>query len=214
MPRNAVEPNPESNPGLSDRRRQANDIRNRTRSCRGFEPGLHHTHMRIQCRVPAHILTTMLGVVSVLNDHHVEELSEGVHYHVVDSISMSCALNFGVDMHSLVQVERIEDSIAMALGTIVKKMACICGLTLLQCTDTDLHDLVVERVGVLVLSSFEVLPDGLPHFVPHQCTNMAVNICRVILVELDTHIKIRPLRIGYARWECTLLTELGLLWTL
>ena len=34
----AVGPNPDSNPGLSDRRRQANDIRDRTRSRRGIEP--------------------------------------------------------------------------------------------------------------------------------------------------------------------------------
>ena len=34
----AVGLNPESNPGLSDRRRQANDVRNRTRSRRGIEP--------------------------------------------------------------------------------------------------------------------------------------------------------------------------------
>ena len=42
----AVGPNPESNPGLSDRRRQANDIRDRTRSCRGFEPGLREAGSR------------------------------------------------------------------------------------------------------------------------------------------------------------------------
>ena len=153
----------------------------------------------------------MLGVVSVLNDHHVEELGEGVHYHVVDSIGMSCALDLGVDVHSLVQIERIEDSIAITLGTIVKKMACILGLTLLQHADVDLYDLVVERVGILILSSFEVLLDGLPHFAPHQHMNVAVDICGVILDELDTHIEVWPLRIGYAKWELSLLAELGLL---
>ena len=48
--------------------------------------------MRIRLRAPALILTTVLGVVSVLDDHHVEELGEGVHYHAVNSIGMSCAL--------------------------------------------------------------------------------------------------------------------------
>ena len=41
-----VELNPESNPGLSDRRRQANDIRDRTRSCGGFEPGVREAGSR------------------------------------------------------------------------------------------------------------------------------------------------------------------------
>ena len=63
----------------------------------------------------------MLGVVSVLDDHHVEELSEGVHYHVVNSISMGCTLSLGVDMHGLSQVKGIDSRKALTFGTIVRK---------------------------------------------------------------------------------------------
>ena len=42
----AVGPNPDSNSGLSDRKRQANDIRGRTRSRRGIEPGLRESGSR------------------------------------------------------------------------------------------------------------------------------------------------------------------------
>ena len=56
-------------------------------------------------------------------------------------------------------------------------------------------------MGVLILSSFEVLLDGLPHFAPCQHTSMAADICRVILIELDTCAEIRPLRMSYAGQE-------------
>ena len=42
----AVGPNPDSNPGLSDLRQPSNDIRNRTRSRRGIEPGLRESGSR------------------------------------------------------------------------------------------------------------------------------------------------------------------------
>ena len=77
--------------------------------------------MKIRRRAPVHILTTVLGVVSVLDDHHVEELGEGVHYHAVNSIGMGCALDLGVDVRSLSRVEGIDDCIAMTLGTTVKR---------------------------------------------------------------------------------------------
>ena len=107
----------------------------------------------------------MLGVVGLLDNHHIEELSEGVHQHVVNSISMGCTLDLSVDMRGLSWVKGIDDCIAMTFGTIVKKMACILSLTLLQHADADLHGAAVERVGVLVPGSLEVLLDGLPQFV-------------------------------------------------
>jgi hypothetical protein len=127
---------------------------------------------------------------------------------------MGYALDFGVDMHSLVWVKGVDECIATTIVGIVEKMARILGLVLLQCANTDLHDAVVEGVGVLVPSGLEVLLDGLPHFAPCQCTNVAVGIRRVALVEFDTRIERWPHRIGYAAGEHTLLIEicgLGLL---
>ena len=56
----------------------------------------------------------MLGVVGLLDDHHVEEFGEGVHHHAVTSIGMGCTLNFGVDPRSLFWVEGVGECIAMA----------------------------------------------------------------------------------------------------
>ena len=70
---------------------------------------------------PLHILT-VLGDVSLLDDHHVEELSECAHDHAVNSIGMGFLLDRGIDMHSLFQSERIGERYAFAAVSIVEEM--------------------------------------------------------------------------------------------
>ena len=49
MPRTAAEPNPKSNPGLSDRRRQANDIRIGPDRAAGSSPGCAKRKNAVTC---------------------------------------------------------------------------------------------------------------------------------------------------------------------
>ena len=64
----------------------------------------------------------MLGFGGLFDDHHVEELSEGVHHHAVNSISMSCVLKPGADPCSLVWVKRAGDCITITVVGIIKKI--------------------------------------------------------------------------------------------